>query len=173
MAFDAYFKLEGGNAPPFKGESQSKGWEDFIEIKSFQLGAQNIASVGSSTGGASTGKVELQTLVIEKFPDQTSPILFLACAQGSHYETATLSLCKSGGTAKGAQQAYLTFEFNLVFVDTIEESGNSGDDVPDERLELKYGALRWTYRPQDKTGKLGAAVSKEWSQVINAESFET
>lgn len=173
MAFDAFFKFEkgSGNALDVKGESQDEAFKDWIELASYSLSAENMLNIGSKSGGAGAGKASFGTLTLEKQPDSTSPVLFLAMCMGAHYGKATLAICRSTG-AKGKKEPFLAFEFSLVAVKRISNEGSSGDDYPKETLELEYGAMSWTYRAQDKTGKLGAALTKSWSRVKNAETLD-
>src|SRR5689334_24466629 len=54
MAFDSFLKLDG-----VAGESVRSGFEGWIEIYSFSMGASNPSSIGTSGAGAGAGKVSL------------------------------------------------------------------------------------------------------------------
>ena len=85
-----------------------------------------------------------------------------------------LRLRKSGvKSSGGAGDVYLAYDFKLVAVKSVEWSGSSGDDVPEETVIFEYGAMRVGYRPQDKTGKLGAPVIRSWCKVTNNQDFDS
>lgn len=170
MAFDAYFKLEKGKAGEIEGESTDASHKGWIELTHYELGAETVLNIGSKSGGAGAGKANFGALVIEKQPDQTSPVFFLALCSGAHYETGTLSICRATGDEK--KEPFLKFEFKLVAVSSITNSGSEGDDYPSERIEMEYGALKWTYRAQDDKGNLKPAIDKSWSRVTNKPKFE-
>jgi type VI secretion system secreted protein Hcp len=161
MAFDTYLKLEG-----VAGEATRKGFEGWIALESFQLGAANPATIGSATGGAGAGKVSLSPISFIKKTDKASPILFQNCCSGKHSPTATLALNKAGGDS--AVQ-YLKYELKEVFIESISWSGSTGgDDTPTEAVSLAYGSINVTYTPQKIDGTADAAVVAGWDVKANA-----
>src|SRR3954469_3270111 len=105
MAFDSFLKI---TSPDVAGESQDAKHKGEIELFSFSLGAHNPTTIGSATGGAGAGKVSFSNFSIMKKTDKTSPILFQACAGGTHYGKAVITLRKAGGDA---QVEYLKYSF--------------------------------------------------------------
>ena len=113
MAFDTFLDIK--DAP---GESTAKGYEGKIEIYSFSWGASNPSTIGSGTGGGGAGKVSISSFNIMKRTDSASPKLFQSCCRGDHYDAATVTMRKAGGTA--GQVVFLTYKFTEVFVDSIQ-----------------------------------------------------
>jgi len=163
MAFDAFLKI---TTPDVAGESQDAKHKGEIELFSFSLGAHNPTTIGSATGGAGAGKVSFSNFSIMKKTDKTSPILFQACAGGTHYGKAVITLRKAGGDA---QVEYLKYSFGTVFVESINWSGSSGgDDAPAESVSFVYGDFQVDYQPQGKDGKPeGGAIHGGWSVMNN------
>jgi len=162
MAFDAFIKITG-----VEGESKRKGFEKQIEIISFSLGASNPSTIGTG-GGGGAGKVSLSSFSLMKKTDLTSPVLFQHCCQGEHFDKATVTLNKAGG-----KQAvdFLKYEFEHVFVDSIQWSGSGGgDDTPMESVSLNYGKVVITYTGQDFAGAKAAVKSGQWDQELVAAS---
>ena len=59
---------------------------------------------------------------------------------------------------------YLVYEFEKVYVDTIQWSGSSGgDDTPTESLGISFGKVTVTYTPQADTGATGSPVVASWN----------
>ena len=154
MAYDAFIKITGVD-----GESKRKGFEKQIEIFSFSLGASNPATIGAG-GGGGAGKVSISSFNLMKKTDLTSPILFQNCCAGEHFDKATVTLNKAGGKAP---VDFLKYEFEKVFVDSIQWSGSSGgDDTPMESISFSFAKIVITYTAQDEKGAKGAVKSGQW-----------
>lgn len=154
MSFDTYLKID-----KIDGESTAKGHEKQMEIYSFSWGASNPVTVGPGTGGMSGGRVSISSFNVMKRTDKASPELFKACAAGTHYDKAIVTMRKAGGE----QEAFLVYTFHEVMVESIQWSGSSGgDDTPTESLSLAFGKVEVSYKPQEKDGKLGSAVETSW-----------
>jgi len=154
MAFDAFIKIPG-----VEGESTRKGFEKQIAILSFSLGASNPSSIGVGGGGGS-GKASISSFNLMKHSDITSPLLFQACCQGAHYDKVTVTLNKAGGKAP---LNFLVYEFEQVFVDSVQWSGSSGgDDTPVESVSLSFGKMFVTYTAQNPDGTKGATKVGQW-----------
>src|SRR5579863_8462653 len=93
MAIDSFLKLG-----TLKGESVVKGFEDQIQLLSWGWGMTQSGTTHTASGGGA-GKVDVSDLQISKHVDAASPMLALACCKGTHYDTATLTMRKAGGTA--------------------------------------------------------------------------
>jgi len=176
MAFDAFMYLEGpkNGAPPIEGETKDDTFSanKAFEIRSFNCGATNPSTAGSSTTGSGGGKVSLRAFTVEKYTDNGSPSLWTACCNGGHYESAVVSLRRAGGQAEATGTEYLRFEFKQVFVQDIHWSGATqvdgvGDDRPTETVMFTFGACKVVYTPQETEGKPGTPNEKMWSIVKN------
>ncbi|TVR59958.1 MAG: type VI secretion system tube protein Hcp [Gemmatimonadales bacterium] len=156
MAYDAFLKIEG-----VEGESTRDKHEGEIEILSFSWGASNPTTIGSGTG-AGAGRASLTSFNIMKKSDKASPKLFQNCCQGRHFPKATVVFRSSAGDNS---LEYLKYEFEEVFVESVQWSGSSGgDDRPTESLSLAFGKVEVTYTPQTATGDPGAPVVASWDQ---------
>ena len=165
MAYDAFMWFTGGQPTP-KGESTDDTYKakGAFEIYSFSWGASNPVTIGSGTTGAGAGKVSISSFNVMKRMDKASPVLFLACCKGAHYDKADVVLRKAGGTAV----AYLTYTFTEVFVESIQWSGSSGgDDTPTESISFAFGKCEMKYTPQDDKGNPGTAVPATWDLRTN------
>ncbi|MHB8577417.1 MAG: Hcp family type VI secretion system effector [Dehalococcoidia bacterium] len=170
MGFDAFLVFDTSNLNHIAlvGESLDQVHKGAVEIKEFSFGVENPATIGS-VGGSGSGKAKLDQFVIKKFVDNTSPQLFNIAAVGAHFKSATLFIRKARSSAHQITPDYLTFTFSLVFVSSIDWSGSSGDDTPQESVTFTYGALKIAYRKQDKSGVLGTPNTFDWSQITNSQ----
>lgn len=153
MAFDAFLKIDGLN-----GESTRIGFEKQLEIKSFNWGATNPATIGAGGGGA--GKVSLSPFNISKKTDAASPLLFQSCCNGTHYAKAVVTLIKSGS---GSPYDFIKYEFEKVYVESVQWSGaTGGDDTPLESVSFAFSKVSITYTPQNPDGSKGSPVVGAW-----------
>ncbi len=175
MAFDAFLNfIPAGAAEKVTGESTDTQFKGWFEIKEFSFGIENTLNISSASTGAGAGKAEFKEFTIKKQTDKASPSLAITCGQGGHYELVQLRLRKSGAkTSGGAGDVYLSYDFKLVAVKSIEWSGSSGDDVPEETVIYEYGALKIGYKPQNKDGTLGSVIERSWNKVTNSQNFDS
>jgi type VI secretion system secreted protein Hcp len=159
MAFDAFLKIEGVD-----GESTRAGFEKQIELLSFSWGASNSVTMGSAGGGGGGGKASVSSFNCLKATDAASPTLFQGCCAGKHYPKAKVTLRKAGGDAP---VDYLVYEFEKVYVDSIQWSGSSGgDDRPTESLGISFGKVTVTYTGQSATGAAASPVVGSWDLTL-------
>ncbi len=178
MAFDAFVKFtaSAGASEEIKGESNDEQFKGWFEVKEFSFGIENTLNITSSSGGAGAGKAEFKEFTVKKQTDRASPVLAATCGKGGHYKEVELCLRKSGVNSAGqsGQSAgvYLKYEFKLVAVKSVEWSGSTGDDVPEETVVFEYGALRINYWPQKKDGTLGDLIQRAWNKMTNSATFD-
>ena len=99
-----------------------------------------------------------------KKTDSASPALFLNCAKGQHFTEAHVRLRKAGGTAL----VYLEYDFQEVFVESIQWSGSSGgDDTPTESVSFAFGKVDIKYTPQKEKGEKGTPIPASWDLRTN------
>jgi type VI secretion system secreted protein Hcp len=155
MAFDAFLKIEG-----VPGEATRKGFEKQMEIQSFSWGASNPSTIGGGQGGGGGGRVSVSSFNVMKKTDASSPILFQACCKGDHFPTAVVTLNKAAGATA---LDFIKYEFDEVYVDSVQWSGSSGgDDTPSESVSFSFGKVSITYTPQNKDGSKGSPAVGAW-----------
>ena len=171
---DIFLKLVGAaDGAAVKGEGRDEqypGSEGWFALNSFSLGIENTVTLGSASGGAGAGKAAFMDLELEKPLDSASPTMFQALASGKRFDSAQLVVRRGGGTE--VPEAYLVYEFKVVYLSSQKWSGSDGDDVPGESVRMIYGALKITYKPSDpKTGKPGSPIEGKWNGIENNDSF--
>lgn len=161
MAVEMYLKFEEPDNP---GESKVKGFEGWIQIFSFSLGASNPSNIGTGTG-AGAGKVSFSSLSIQKEVDSSTATLFLNCAKGTHFQKATLVVREAGGESP---VDFLTYELKLVYVDSISWGGASGGGKPSESVSLSCAEIKMIYWAQDEKGGKTGKKEGGWNIQTNA-----
>lgn len=149
MAIDAHLKLGA-----LKGESVVKGFEDQIQVLSWSWGLTQTGTTHIAAGGGA-GKVNVSDLVITHYVDAASPGLIQACCKGTHFDSATLTMNKAGGTAL----AYLTITLTDIIITSVSLGGTHGEDLLKENFSLNFGKFKHSYQPQDNKGaKKGGSI---------------
>ncbi len=154
---DIFLKLDG-----VEGESGDHAHKNEIEILSFSFGAMQPSSAGRGTG-AGVGKVMVHDFNFTKFMDKASPKLFLACANGQHLPTVTLTCRKAGG----AQQEYSKIIMKDCIITAFNHSGSGGHSLPTESVSIGFGSIEMEYKAQDEKGSLGGVVKAGWNLAKN------
>jgi type VI secretion system secreted protein Hcp len=153
MAVDMLLQIEG-----VQGESQIEGKGGWIDIMSYSLGASNPSSVGTGQGSGA-GKVSVSSLSIQKFIDKSTPILFLKCCSGKHFDKAKLIVREAGDKPV----EYLVLDFEQVYVDNISWGGASGGGKPTESISLSFATVKIEYYPQNADGTKGDKIPAGWN----------
>jgi len=163
MAFDAFLKIEG-----IDGESQDDKHKGWIEILSFSVSAQQpVSATASSSGGATTQRVNIQHFSVTKSMDKASPKLFEACCTGQHFGTVTIELCRAGGGENKLK--YMEYKLSNAVIASVHPSGTAGgSDVPHEEIGFDFGKIEMTYvQQQRKDGSGSGNVSAGWDLQTN------
>jgi type VI secretion system secreted protein Hcp len=160
--FDAYLKITG-----IPGESTSTGYEEQIEIVSYNHSiSQPTSAVKSSSGGATTGRCEHGDFSIIKEVDKASPLLAQKCSDGTHIDEIVLTLCRAGGGDK--KVPFMEYKMTEVVVANVAPAGRK-DDLPLETISFNYGKIDWTYTQQKrKDGSGGGKTTGSWNLKTNA-----
>ncbi len=177
MAFDAFLKFaKGGPAAPadgITGETRDDYFKGWIEVKEFTFGIENTLNITSASGGAGAGKADFKEFTVKKQTDISSPYLAIVCGMGGHFSDVQLWLRKSGASGQSGGKPYLKYAFKLVAVKSVEWSGSSGDDVPEETVIFEYGAMKVEYFKQSEDGSIPDSHDAQmaWSKTKNRNDF--
>lgn len=143
MALDAFIKIDG-----IEGESTDDRHPGWIEVISFETAQkQRISSTASSAGGASAERTDFKDFTFAKLIDKSSPLLSVACAEGRHFDSITIELCRAG-TEK---VKYYSYKLSNCMISKITSGGGRGE-FPSEVLDINYGKIEWVYVQQNREG---------------------
>jgi type VI secretion system secreted protein Hcp len=161
MAQEDYFlKIDG-----IEGESSDHKHKDEIQVASWSWGQTN-AGTADQGGGMGAGKVVHQDFHFVMTTNKASPKLMLACANGDHINSAKLTCRKAGKD----QQEFLEIKFTDLFISSYHVGGSQGSSLPMEQISFNYTKIELDYKPQDATGKLGAAIHAGWDRKLNVKA---
>jgi type VI secretion system secreted protein Hcp len=158
MAVDYFLDLKG-----IKGESQDSVYKGWIDIYSWSFGATQSGSGGHVGGGSGAGKVNMHDITVSKRTDTSSADLFLKCANGKHYDEATIIARKAGEKTLD----FLKIKLTQVLVTSYQLGGSHGDDTPTESITLNFTKINMDYKVQKPDGSGEPAGQMGWDVAAN------
>ena len=150
MALEAFLKFE----KEVPGESKRDSHEGELELSSYSFGLSN-ASDAHTGGGAAASIGNFSDLQFSMDLDKAGPNLFLAAAQGDHFDKVTLISRKVGGDAL---VDYVKAEMEEVFVSSFQMGASSGSEKAQVSGSLNFAKITFTYTPQKEDGTPDAEV---------------
>jgi type VI secretion system secreted protein Hcp len=157
MAVDMFLKLDS-----IKGEAQDSKHKDEVDILAWSWGLSQSGTTHTGSGGGA-GKVSVQDIHITKWLDAASSPLMLACANGKHIATGTLTVRKAGENPL----EYLKIDLTEILVTSVTTGGSGGEDRLTENVSLNFRQFHVTYTPQNKDGSAGSAAEVKWNIAEN------
>jgi len=142
---DIFLKFD----PAIEGGSQNFKFAKQIEVQSFSWGVANPPSDGKTDLPAGQQAISLVSTV-----DRQSPRLFEACAKGSPFVTAELSVVSDGEEA----QVFYKVIVSDVVITSYQAAGSDGLNRPNESYSLFYRKLENQFRAQRPDGSLDAPI---------------
>lgn len=165
-AVDYFLKIDG-----IKGESKDSKHKDELEVLSFSFGAAQQGTA-SSGGGMGAGKVKMSDFTFTVPTSTASPKLLVACANGQHIASATLTCRKAGKD----QQEFLVYKFTDILVSShltgmqaiaaVQQNGSPAGQTTQlpavqhiETITFNYSKIEMSYKEQNKDGTLAGAIT--------------
>jgi type VI secretion system secreted protein Hcp len=154
--------------------------ETFIKIGDIEGESQDIRHAGESEvlawswgmnkpGGATSGPVNVRALSFSKRADTATPKLMEACANGTHYNRAVLTIATTG---RGSIEFY-RFVCEDVLVATVQTAGSDGEDRPIETVSLNFARVGVEYVRITPTGGPGEKGRFTWNIAADREGGVT
>jgi type VI secretion system secreted protein Hcp len=163
-AVDFFLKIDD-----VQGESGDTKHQNEIQVEEFSW-EECQEGTGSGGGGVGAGKVAMSNFRVWIRTCKASPTLFLACANGTAYKTATLTCRKAGKTP----QDYLTWTLSEVIVTKFAQLAKefvsaSGQKtvIPLEEINFNFSSIQYEYKVQKEDGSLGGSVKTGWNLKTN------
>jgi type VI secretion system secreted protein Hcp len=157
MAVDMFLRIDG-----LEGESEDAKYTGHIQITGWSWEAAQTGTSGVG-GGSGAGKVEHQDLVVKKWVDRASPVLYQYCCGGDHLKTADLTVRKAGGEALD----YLVIHLEDLIVTSYVLGGEPKNDLIEETIRINFTRASISYTPQGGTGAGGGNVVGGWDLKAN------
>ncbi len=149
----------------FPGEATAAGYSGDIQLLSYSQSVQSPATVGSGSGGLSSGKPSCGNITMTKNIDKSSPQLIKAVMTGERINTATIyfadTVGNAGATGAGGGLQRTQNDYTVTLSDAIVTGVQQSDATPSELVEtvtMVVGTYTIHYVPFGRTGAAGAAV---------------
>jgi type VI secretion system secreted protein Hcp len=159
MASEFFLKLPG-----IDGEATTKGFEDQIQLQTFNLGCTQPHSAQHGTG-LGAAKADWMDFTFTKQTDKSSPKLMEACAKGAHIQDAKVIIREAGGESP---VEYLTYEFKDLLITSYHIGGHDGSEKTTDSGSFSFSEIKKTYQSQDEKGQKKDKVEFGWSIKKNA-----
>ena len=154
MAVNMFIKLGD-----IKGESKDSSHKDELDVLAWSWGMTQSGTSGMG-GGGGAGKVNVQDLSFTKYVDKGSAPIMLACCNGKHYPTATLTVRKAGENPL----EYLICDMEDVLISSVSTGGSGGEDRLTENVTINFAKVKVKYQAQKKDGAPdGGPVEMGWN----------
>jgi type VI secretion system secreted protein Hcp len=138
---DIFLKLD----PLVEGGSQHSKFAKQIEVESFSWGVSNPPFDGKTDLPAVQQDLHISAIV-----DRQSPKLFEACAKGTHFNTAEVSVVEEGGD----QPLFYKVVLSEVVLTSYQVSASARAGDPMESFGLSFRTLTNEFRAQKADGSL-------------------
>ncbi|MBZ5596151.1 MAG: type VI secretion system tube protein Hcp [Acidobacteriia bacterium] len=102
-----------------------------FDVNGVALSTQYAGGAAAPTATGAT----VSDIYIGKSPDSCSSALTMACAQGTLFDSATVTFLKDDGSSA----PYLTYQLTSVVVAAFRSSGG------DEQLDLSFSRISYSY----------------------------
>ncbi|MFZ5764387.1 MAG: Hcp family type VI secretion system effector [Thermodesulfobacteriota bacterium] len=146
-----------------KGESTTKGFEDWISLESLSYAVAQATTHRHTSGAVVTGRANIGDVVITKQLDISSPKFYESCLKATEHAEAKIQLTR---TVAGQNETYLTITLKKVYITEVGVVGGAkeGTNIPLEEIHLNFGEITYNYTQTAVRG--GGSVEVMW----NAES---
>ncbi len=164
-ALNAFMKisLDDGGKSFARGESKQVGYEEWIELQSWEweVEAESSWTKGS---GAAVGKPVPAKMSWEHYWDKSSNTLLKYICGGNSFPLVELHMCKA--TGKGQPEMYWSATMTGAFITKVNQSANEEGSLT-QKVEMVFKTIEFLYKPQglekSNPGNLGAKINAKWN----------
>ena len=160
-ALNAFMKIGKAN-----GESKQKGFENWIELQSWDWEVEAETS-WTKGGGASVGKPSPGKMSWEHSWDRSSSVILGYICTGTAFEKIYLTMCKSTGSS--TRVPFFRVEMREAFITKVTQSATDEGNVL-QKVEMVFKSIAIEYSQQgiDKAKPGGLQVVNQFSWDIPA-----
>jgi len=146
-----------------KGNCTFKGYTDKVILNSFSHGVALPMSGDPSNTERTMGRPQFSEMNFSKMTDQSTPLLYAACAQGKKLGTATIHIGRNEG---GEFMSLLKYELTNAMVSNINTSGGGGS--PSDSFSLNFTGLKTYFTQQNSDSTKKGTADFGWDLTLNA-----
>ncbi|KAF1045360.1 Hcp family type VI secretion system effector [Xylophilus sp.] len=149
--------------PNIKGQTQVKGFEDQLEVYSFQFGAGLHVTPGTTNSERTVGTASFSEVTLTRNSDSATPQLLQHLAAGEVLAGDTIVTFVRED--KGEKLPLLIVTLTDVILSTVSIS--SGGDLPSETIALNYAVIKVDYTKQKEEGSKEGVAPFGWNISTN------
>ncbi len=145
---------------PIQGESTDSDHKDWIDVSSVAFDVMQPNSGSGGTAGVATERAEFGSIKILKKVDSATSGLFIATAQGRHFNKAEIDF---------VNDATNVIVFKIILENVIVQSlgSTSTNDGLEEIVSLIYGVITLEYTKINNDGSANSIDSVSWDLEQN------
>lgn len=144
------------------GTSGMVGYENQIEILSYNHAIAMHVDGGVSSAERITGRPQFQDLTITKHMDRSTPLLNQKCCEGANLGEVKLTVGRDDG---GTVVPFIVYTLSNAVISMVGAAGGGGDK-PVEHLALNFTAIQWLFTAPGAGGH--DRTSGGWDVAANA-----
>ena len=144
MASDIFAKIA-----TIKGETTDAKHPNEIDVLAWAWGVSQAGTMAHGSGGGE-GKANFNDFSFTHKIDKATPLLLKACATGTHFPNATITVRKAGKD----KPEYLIIKMTDVLVTGVSMSVAGDDPTTAENVTLRFGKVDFEYKAQKQDGSL-------------------
>lgn len=146
-----------------KGNCTFKGYTDKVILQSFSHGVSLPMGMDAANTERTMGRPQFSEMSFSKSTDQSTPLMYAACAAGKKLDKATIHIGRNEG---GEFMSLLKYELTNAMISNINTSGGGG--TPSDSFSINYTAIK-TFFTQQKNDSTKAGVADfGWDLSLNA-----
>jgi type VI secretion system secreted protein Hcp len=145
-----------------KGNSTFKGYTDKVILNSFSHGVALPMSGDPSNTERTMGRPQFSEMSFSKMTDQSTPLLYGACAKGAKLGTATIYI---GRNENGDFMQLLRYELENAMVSGISTSGGGGS--PSDSFSLNFTQIKTFFTQQNSDSTKKGTADFGWDLKAN------
>ena len=149
------------NFPNIQGDTITKGFENQIQLDSFQWGVGRAISSPPGSGIREAGAPSISEITVTKLMDKASPLLLQSSLVGQAVGPVTITFVKDSGTGP-IRYAQYTLENVLISGYSV----SSGGDNPSESLSLSFTKIAFMFTPTNPDGTPGTPVQTTYDITL-------
>jgi type VI secretion system secreted protein Hcp len=149
MALNAYLKLEGKSQGQIKGSVTQSGREDSIMVIAVE---HKVLSPRDAASGLPTGKRQHGPLIITKWVDKSSPLLYSALVNNESIKTFRLDFYQPNSKGTGEEEQHYTIELENATISSIalvmlnNKYPENMEQKEQENVSFTYQKITWTWQ---------------------------
>jgi len=148
------------NFPGIQGDTVAKGFENQIQLDSFQWGVER--AISSPSGGTREASApHVSEITFTKLMDKASPLLLQSSLVGQAVGPVTITFVKDTGIGP---IRYAEYTLDNVLISGYSVS--SGGDNPTESLSLSFTKITFKFTPTNPDGSPGTSIQTTYDLAL-------